>query len=223
MKDESTGPLRMLATEGLEKGRVEALTDGIMAVAMTILVLDIKFDGTESITTDGHLLSHLLDVERTFTVYLISFIVLGMFWVAHHIQFHFVRRVDRGLLWINLAFMLLVTIVPFTTSVMIDYEQLTVPILLYGANLLLLSFTLLVNLRYVARHPRLADDDLTPEVVAYLRRRLLLFATIPALSMAVAPVSSRASLYLYAGMAILHFMPRTIDGHVSRWLERPRR
>lgn len=223
MKDESTGPLHKLATEGLAKGRVEALTDGIMAVAMTILVLDIKFDGTEAITTDGHLLSHLLDVERTFTVYLTSFIVLGMFWVAHHIQFHFVRRVDRGLLWINLAFMLLVTIVPFTTSVMIDYEQLMVPILLYGANLMLLSFALLANLHYVARHPQFADDGLTPEVVAYIRRRLLLFATIPALSMAVAPFSVRASLYLYAGMAILHFMPRTIDQHVSRWLERPRR
>ena len=195
----------------MAKGRIEALTDGIMAVAMTILVLDLKFDGTEVISADDHLVRHLLAIERTFTVYLVSFVVLGMYWIAHHLQFHYVRRIDRGVMWINLAFMLLVTVVPFTTSIMIDYENLRVPVVMYGANQLLLSAMLLANLNYIGRRPALCEPALTPEVAGAIRRRLLLFSAVPALSMAVAVFNTRAALYLYFLMAVVHFFPRLPD------------
>ena len=188
---EDPRPAEAVAAPGMAKGRIEALTDGIMAVAMTILVLDLKFDGTEAIATDDHLVRHLVEIERTFTVYLVSFVVLGMYWIAHHLQFHYVRRIDRGLMWINLAFMLLVTVVPFTTSVMIDYENLRVPVVMYGANQLLLAAMLLANLNYIGRRPALCEPALTPQVAGAIRRRLLLFSAVPALSMAVAP-SARA-------------------------------
>jgi uncharacterized membrane protein len=67
---------------------------------MTILVLDLKFDGTEAISTDAHLIRHPLEVERTFWVYLVSFIVLGMYRIAPTLQFHHGRRVDRGMIWV---------------------------------------------------------------------------------------------------------------------------
>ena len=194
------------------KGRLEALTDGIMAVAMTILVLDLKFDATEAIASDAHLLNHLVELERTFTVYLVSFVVLGMCWIGHHAQFHFVRRADRGLMWINLAFMLLVTLVPFTTSLMIDYEDLRLPCVLFGAVQLLLALTLLANLGYVARRPALRDPGLTAEVVAAMRRRLLLLSAVPALSMAVALFSTRAALYLYALTIVVQFLQKPPAG-----------
>lgn len=192
------------------KGRLEALTDGIMAVAMTILVLDLKFDASEAIQTDTHLLTHLVELERTFTVYLVSFVVLGMCWIGHHAQFHFVRRADRGLMWINLAFMLLVTLVPFATSIMIDYEDLRLPCVLFGAVQLLLALTLLGNLGYVARRPALRDDALTPEIVASMRRRLLLLSAVPAVSMAIALVNTRAALYLYALTVVVQFLQKPL-------------
>ena len=207
--DESAGTP---ATGIYSKGRLEALTDGIMAVAMTILVLDLKFDATEAIASDAHLVSHLVELERTFTVYLVSFVVLGMCWVGHHAQFHFVRRADRGLMWINLAFMLLVTVVPFTTSLMIDYEDLRLPCVLFGAVQLLLALSLLANLRYVAQRPALRDAGLTAEVVATMRRRLLLLSAVPALSMAVALFSTRAALYLYALMIVVQFVQKPPAG-----------
>ena len=200
------------ATGIYSKGRLEALTDGIMAVAMTILVLDLKFDATEAIASDAHLVSHLVELERTFTVYLVSFVVLGMCWIGHHAQFHFVRRADRGLMWINLAFMLLVTVVPFTTSLMIDYEDLRLPCVLFGAVQLLLALSLRANLRYVAQRPALRDAGLTAEVVAPLRRRLLLLSAVPALSMAVALFSTRAALYLYALMIVVQFVQKPPAG-----------
>lgn len=204
-------PLARLAASGFDKGRLEALTDGIMAVAMTLLVLDLKFDGTEKIATDAHLIAHLLEIERTFTVYIVSFVVLGMYWIGHHMQFHFVRRADRGVLWINLAFMLLVTLVPFTTNVMMNYEDLRAPVVMFGLNQLFLSWALLININYVARRPELREEHLTPEVVRFIHRRLLVFSLVPALSIAVAFVNTRAALYLYALMFFVHFFPFSLD------------
>jgi uncharacterized membrane protein len=221
--DDELRPLEDINAQGLAKGRIEALTDGIMAVAMTILVLDLKFDGTEKITADDHLIRHLLEIERTFTVYLVSFVVLGMYWIAHHTQFHFVRRVDRGVLWINLAFMLLVTVVPFTTSIMIDYEDLRIPVILYGANQLLLSAMLLANVNYIGRRPALCEPALTPQVVGFIHRRLLLFSAVPALSMIVALFNTRAALYLYFLMAVVHFFPRSLDAKMRDATKRIRR
>ena len=213
-------PLSHLAADGMDKGRLEALTDGILAVAMTLLVLDIKLDGSERIATDSHLIRHLLEVERTFSVYLVSFVVLGMYWISHTLQFHYVRRVDRGLLWISLVFSLLVTLVPFTTNVMISFETLFLPVMLYGMNLLLLSLVLVANVLYLSRHPTLAQPSLTPEIVSFIRRRLLLFAAIPVASIVIAYFNTRAALYLYFLMAILHFFPRAIDRNVRRWWTR---
>ena len=202
---------------GLDKGRLEALTDGILAVAMTLLVLELKLDGNENISTDAHLWRHLLEIERTFNVYLISFVVLGMYWIAHSLQFHFVKHVDRGMIWINLLFMLLVTLVPFTTNVMIFYEDLLLPIVLYGANQFLLAFSLILNINYLARHPALAerrpdaggrhvhppppgavlaDPDRWPRCAAFVHTRL--------------------GLSVYFLMLVAHFFPRQIDGTLSR-------
>ena len=149
--------------------------------------------------------------------------MLGMYWIAHHTQFHFVRRVDRGVLWINLAFMLLVTVVPFTTSIMIDYEDLRIPVILYGANQLLLSAMLLANVNYIGRRPALCEPALTPQVVGFIHRRLLLFSAVPALSMIVALFNTRAALYLYFLMAVVHFLPRSLDARMRDVTKRTRR
>lgn len=215
-QEEDYQALGSLARRGLDKGRLEALTDGILAVAMTILVLDLKLEASDTITTDAHLLRHLLDVERTFNVYFVGFVVLGMYWIAHNLQVHYVRHVDRTLLWINLAFMLLVTLVPFATNMMITYELLTIPIVFYGLVQLLLAVALIANVNYLGRRPELADESLTPAVVAFIRRRLVLFATIPVVATAVAFVNTRAGLSVYFLMLVMHFFPHHVDRTIDR-------
>lgn len=217
---EDDAPLGKLASDGMEKGRLEMLTDGILAVAMTILVLDIKVPPNDAILTDAHLLHHLLEVERTFSIYLISFIVLGMYWISHTLQFHYVKRVDRNMLWISLLFSLLVTLVPFTTNLLISYETLLVPIVIYGINLFLLATTLIVNLNYLVRTPRLAISDLTPAVIAFIRRRLVVFALVPLLAIGLAFINTRVSLYTYALMLLVHFFPLHVDRATPRWFRK---
>ncbi len=83
-------------------------------------------------TRPAGLVEYLATLEHSFAMYAISFVVLAIFWIAHHILFHYVRHVDRRLLWINMAFLLLVTFVPFSTDLLGDHGHLALPVVVYG-------------------------------------------------------------------------------------------
>lgn len=196
---------------GMGKNRIEALTDGIFAVAMTLLVLDIKPPVHLRFETNEALVDHLSALEHSFVMYAISFVVLAMFWLGHHLQFHFVRHVDRRLLWINLAFLLLAVVVPFSTNLVGDHGHLQLPAVLYAVNLLALTLLLLLQLRHLAASPHLTAPDLTREAIVHLRRQLLLFGAVPVVSIAASSYSPRLGMYLYALLAVRAFLPGRID------------
>jgi uncharacterized membrane protein len=196
---------------GMGKNRIEALTDGIFAVAMTLLVLDIKPPVHLRFETSEALISHLLTLEHSFAMYAISFVVLAMFWLGHHLQFHFVRHVDRPLLWINLAFLLLAVVVPFSTNLVGDHSRLQFPVVLYAANLLALSLLLFLQLRHLAASPHLTAPHLTREAVTHLHRQLILFGIVPVVSIATSYYSPRLGMYLYALLVVPAFVPGRID------------
>ena len=198
-------------SRGLGKNRIEALVDGIFAVAMTLLVLDIKSPLNLSFDTNDNLIRYLLTLEHSFAMYAISFVVLAIFWIAHHILFHYVRHVDRRLLWFNMAFLLLVTFVPFTTDLLGDHGHLTLPVVVYGVNLIALGALLATQVHYLAAHPLLAAPDLTSAAAAHMHREVRLYALIPLASMAISFYSPRVGMYLYLLLAIPTFAPSRLD------------
>ncbi len=134
---------------GFGTTRIEALADGIFAVAMTLLVLDVKLPNGEHFATSGALLDRLLSLEHTFVIYFISFVVLGMFWVGHHAHFHYIRYVDHTLLWINLLFLFGITSVPFATDLLGDHNGIRLPYFYYGGKLLVLAGLLIAQIAYL--------------------------------------------------------------------------
>ena len=103
--------------EGLGKQRIEALSDGIFAFAMTLLVLDVKIPKlSEPLVNQGVLAQTLLDLWPKFLTFAMSFLILGFFWIAHHGYTHFLKRTDRYFLWINLLFLFIVVFLPFSTD-----------------------------------------------------------------------------------------------------------
>jgi uncharacterized membrane protein len=200
-----------LDARGLAKSRVEALADGIFAVAMTLLVLDIKSPVQRSFASSSDLISYLAQLEHSFAMYAISFIVLGIFWIGHHVLFHFVRHMDRRLLWLNLVFLLLITFVPFSTDLLGDHGHLSLPALVYGINLLALGALLVLHLRYLSRHPHLATDDLTQAAVKHMYREARIYALVPLLSIAVSFYSPRLGMYVYLLLAIPVLGPSRLD------------
>ena len=207
-----------LDSRGLSKNRIEALADGIFAVAMTLLVLDIKSPVSLGFESNGNLFGYLAALEHSFAMYVISFVVLAIFWIAHHILFHYVRHVDRRLLWMNLAFLLLVTFVPFSTDLLGDHGHLILPVIVYGVNLLALGALLALQLHYLAANSPLAAPDLTPTASSHMQREIWLYALIPLASMAMSFYSPRVGMYLYLLLAIPTFAPSRLD----RLLHTPR-
>jgi len=196
---------------GLSKNRIEALADGIFAVAMTLLVLDIKMPETVTYTSDADLWRRLVALEHAIATYAISFAILSVYWVAHHFQFHYVQRTDRGLLWINLYLLLAISLVPFTTDIVGDNVHLRLPALLYGVNLLLIAGAFIGQAEYLRRHRHLCGPALPPGTGALLRRRAWLMTIVPIVSMAMTFYSPRLALYLYLAFPLLHIVPGRLD------------
>jgi uncharacterized membrane protein len=112
------------------KTRVEAFSDGVLAIIITIMVLELKVPHDATLASLGQLWPVL-------TSYILSFVYLGIYWNNHHHMFHAVRRVDGGVLWANLHLLFWLSLVPFVTAWMGENHFATVPTAIYGVVLLM--------------------------------------------------------------------------------------
>jgi len=206
----------------MEKSRIAALADGIFAVAMTLLVLDLKLPEGIEITTDAAMWRQLVGLRAHFLIYALSFTVLGAYWIGHHYQFHFVRRVDRGLLWLNLLFLLFITLVPFLTNLLAGRTRLHLPVVLYGLNLLSLSLIFLWHLRYLTRHPELVENGLTATRAAEVRRRTTVVAFVAVASILISFYKPSLGPFVYWLLLAFHFLRARADRHRSADAENTR-
>ena len=142
-----------IAGQNLE--RLAALSDGVFAVAMTLLVLDLhvpgKEIGTTSIGDDHALWLALIALGPRLVTYLMSFLTLGVYWVAQQTQFNYFTRSDRNLTWIHLGFLLAVSIIPFSTALLSEYTSLRIALIAYWINIFLLGMMLFWSIRYAKR------------------------------------------------------------------------
>lgn len=122
----------------VETNRVEAFSDGVLAIAITIMVLELKVPDTP----DLHGLAEFLP---TLLTYVLSFVYIGIYWTNHHHLMHLTQRIDGAALWANLNLLFWLSIVPFTTRWMDESSLATLPVLVYGINLLAaaVSYTIL--------------------------------------------------------------------------------
>ncbi len=133
--------------------RLVAFTDAVMAVAITLLVLHLKLPGS---VTDAALPSVLASSSHSVWCYVLSFLVIGLLWMAHHSQFSYIVRVDAVLMWVNLLFLLTVGLIPFVTSVMSDHGT-ALPTMIYAAVLFSTCLLLAAIWGYARRDPELMD------------------------------------------------------------------
>lgn len=137
--------------------RLVAFTDAVMAVAITLLVLDLKLPEGVS---DADLYAAIPNLSRSLWCYLLSFVVIGILWMAHHRQFDSIPRVDGVLLWLNLFFLMSVALIPFVTSVLSDHAT-PLPTMFYAAVLLASSSSMAAMWWYAARTPGLMAPDVS--------------------------------------------------------------
>ena len=200
---------------GLPKNRLETLVDGVFAIAMTILVLELRAPQTLG---PGGLAQGLVDLGSRFATFLISFIVLGVYWFAHHQVFHFVLRVNRTLVWLNILFLMGIAFVPFAASVMGAYTNDAIALSLYGGVLGLLAALGYLIWWYISGDRGLIEPGLDPALVHKVRVWLAIGPVITPVAIAVSFVSTTVALLIYLTLPVvfIFFNP------VSRYLERLR-
>ncbi|MBT30247.1 MAG: hypothetical protein CMO01_11355 [Thalassobius sp.] len=129
----------------MKTGRLEAFSDGVLAIVITIMVLELK-------VPEGSEFAILYPLIPKFLSYMLSFIYLGIYWNNHHHLFQAIERVNGKVLWANLALLFALSLIPFTTTWMGENHFENNPVALYGINLLLCAITFLILERSAINH-----------------------------------------------------------------------
>ncbi len=178
-------PYNRIAGGGLE--RIAALSDGLFAIAMTLIVLEVHVPETGDIQSERDLLGALADVTPDLLVYALSFLTLGIFWVGQGTQLRHLRASDRHLAWLHLAFLAFVATMPFSTSLLTRFIDYRTALLVYWLDILMLGLTLLAAWTYAERAGLV---DAGPEVGAAIRRRIVVAQSLYAFGAALCVVST---------------------------------
>ena len=192
-----SGPAELL----VEMGRLNGLSDGVFAIALTLLVLDIRLP--ENILV-GDLSAGILELAPKALVYLISFVVIGGAWGSHQRMLSQIRHGDGLLVWLNLFSLLFVTLVPASAAVLGRFPRAFLAISCFAVNVFLIQLTALWLWRYASRHG-LVNPALDARVVVGIGRRLGMSAAIFGISIPVALVNRSLSYALWIGIFVFLF------------------
>jgi uncharacterized membrane protein len=179
------------------KGRLEAFSDGVIAIIITIMVLELR-------APHGDTLEVLTPLWPIFLSYVLSFVYIGIYWNNHHHMLHAVKHVNGAVLWSNLHLLFWLSLTPFTTAWMGENHFAQTPVAVYGVGLLMnaIAYTILVR-TLIKRHGR--DSEFAARIGSDAKgiASLVLYVTAVALSF----VNPWISLAIYFGVAMIWLVP----------------
>jgi uncharacterized membrane protein len=173
--------------------RLAALSDGVFAIAMTLLVLDLRVPASDAIHSESDLWHALVALSPRLVMFGMSVLTLGIFWVGQQTQLNHLRRSDRSLSWIHIAFLGIVSLVPFSTGLLAEYTRYRVALLVYWVNIVLLGATLYWSW-VCALGTRLVKEDLSADVSRAMKRRIVVAQSLYACAAALCIIDTRLSI-----------------------------
>jgi uncharacterized membrane protein len=202
----------------VETGRVEAFSDGVFAIAVTLLILSVGIDRAPH----GDLGTYLVDLWPAYAAYAVSFLTIGIMWVNHHLLFDNFATVDRPMLLLNILLLMLIAFVPFPTHVVAEFARSEVDrrnaALLYGINLTTTAIVFFALWMYGSRRLLRANAD--PRVVSGITRSYLPGAPLYATATLLAFVNATASLIMFGAIALFYALSATLFGRTDATVAR---
>lgn len=194
------------------KNRIEALSDGIFAIVMTLLILEFHVPNLPSNAPNVEVAPALVALLPKFASYIVTFVSLGFFWVGHHIMYHAIRRADRTLLWLNIFFFMFVSMLPFSTSVLNAFSEAFIAPLFFGTNLAIIGWMLFFQWRYASSQPEMLAAFVTAEYRNTVRSRMLIVPVTTTLTVFICFWSVAISLAIYLLLLPLYMLPGKLAG-----------
>jgi len=180
----------------MSKGRLEALTDGIFAIAMTLLVLELKVPDLPKSIGAQELLHKIGEELPAWFSFIISFLYCGLLWVLHHMAMHFIRHLQIGLVWLNLLFLMSVSIMPFSCALLGHYLRNRAAQEIYYANMFVAAALLAMQWLVAKRKDLLIADD--PYRMRLMGQQIMFFPIAIAAGMVAAYFRPLAGSYAFA-------------------------
>jgi uncharacterized membrane protein len=198
--------------------RVESFSDGVFAIAITLLILAVGIDRAPH----GDLGTYLVDLWPAYLAYAVSFLTIGIMWANHHLLFDNFASVDRPMLLLNILLLMLIAFVPFPTRIAAEFARSEVDrrnaALLYGITMTATAILFFALWMYGSHRLLRADAD--PVVVSGITRSYLPGAPLYASATLLAFVSSIASLLMFAAIALFYALSATLFGRMDSTVER---
>lgn len=193
-----------------ETGRLEGFSDGVIAVAITLLVLNLQ--PPSKLLSDGDLLAWFAHQVPNYLAFVTSFVTIGVMWINHHRMFTYIKRIDSTLMALNLLLLLMIVFVPFPTALVAQY--LTMPshivgALVFNGTYFLLAICFNVLLRYATHENRLLGKDVNQNEIETLLRQFRFGPLVYLITFVLTWVNVPASLALNLLLALYWALPIT--------------
>jgi uncharacterized membrane protein len=206
-QSESVSGRRSSSITSTTTQRLEAFSDGVIAIAITLLVLTLDVPDVK----DGKLFDAIVDDWTSFAAFILSFVVIGIMWVSHHSMFERIATVDRPLMFLNLTLLLGIAFLPFPTSLLATYMRESgsnshIAAAIYSTAMLGIGLAFLGMWIRLARRPELLVAGIPPERIQLAIRRSLVGPAVYAVTIGLAFVSAVACFVVYALVAVYFVM-----------------
>ncbi len=197
-------------------GRVEALSDGVFAVALTLLVLDVKVPSNQTVHELG---SALWNLAPHVLIFVLSFLIVTFYWTAHHVLFASIRRSNRVLLWVNAVHLLFIVFLPFTTGLLAEFPTQRIAVIIYALNVIASSLSSIAVWRYATDRHRLIDSDVPQKTLDITTYRLMVNPVVCTIAIAVSYLNTIASIALFVVTPIWYLVtgPRASAAEPGFW------
>lgn len=205
---------RQLLTVGeMSTGRIEAFSDGVFAIVVTLLVLEIHVPLVNGADAEYALKRNLVAMAPKFLAYVLSFMIVCIWWVAHHHFFDLLKKSDRGLLWFNSLFLLWLAFIPFPTALLGDYPNQRIAVICYGTAMTFAGLSFSWMRYYSFFVAGLTKPGLPRNMMKLAMAKSLLNPVLHLFAILVAYISTRFAIALYATIPLLFLVPSQIEKH----------
>ena len=197
-----------------ETGRLEAFSDGVFAIAITLLILEIKVPHPDQAASAGELLGSLGAQWPAFLAYVTSFATILIMWINHHRIFRCVRRIDHSLLILNGLLLLCITFVPFPTALLTEYLERPAQALaaaVYSGTFVVTAVIFNLLWRHVARSPRLLDPGVNRQFVRWNSRGYTVGPPVYLVAFGLGFLNAALGLVVCLALAIFFALPSPVS------------
>jgi len=195
---------------GLTTNRIEAFSDGVFAIAITLLILEIRLP-TQAEASHASVAASLLAIWPSYFAYIFSFVTVGIYWVNHHYIFKIYQKTNHVFNLLNVFFLMCISFLPFPTQVLgshlLDVSEQRTTISFYVFGLLLPALAWFLAWLYGSSNYRLIDTNLSPRFVRYLTRQYGLSVVLYLIALIVSLIQPLVGLAIAVGLTFLYLLP----------------